>query len=346
MRADLVERLLGVPPGYPSWRVADLAGRAGILPTWLSTASLRGVELSPAARSQLDRVRDRVLELHRVGAEQADAHGLTIIKGPRIARYFPPGVLRQSGDVDLVAPDEESLWDCVLDLAGRYGAVAQGVSVLSGPLDMQVCVTMKWPAAEPHLDRPLGADVSTVAFAGDLTSVPCRAEAPPEDDLCGLFAVAEERFQRRFRVKDLLDFLVLSDVVEERLGDATADVVGARADALCLAPELRALVRKAARRVTLSSCWQKVLDELGSLAALEKRRRRAGRPGVPRLRYGFPLDTVPYERRRVEVHRSHDFDLAATPLGTCLLVDDPVIAEERLREAVDRAGRIATRERR
>ncbi|MFI6291527.1 hypothetical protein ACIBEJ_08045 [Nonomuraea sp. NPDC050790] len=314
-----------------------MAAKAGILATWLSSAQARDIELTRAATEYLERTRRRVAELARVGDEQAAAHGLTVLKGRRIAAHMPGWMLRQSGDVDLVAPGEEALWACVLDLSARYDAVPQGVSVMDGEFGRHVCVAMKWPAEEPHLDKPMGADIATCAFSGDLKGVPVRTVPPEHDDLCGLFAVAEERFQRKFRIKDLLDFAVLAELAERRLGDALVGVVLEHVEALALAPELRALIRKADPWSPVSPRWRATLDELGPAAKAEKARRRPGRAGVARLRFGFPLDTVPSREPRVTVHRGPRADVATTPIGACLLVADPVLTEDVVAEALGHA---------
>lgn len=337
---DVVDRLLGVPP-EPWWQLADQAQRARILATWLSSLVARDIPISGAAEAYLDRHRRRVAELHRVGADLADRHAVTVIKGPRIARYLPPPLVRQSGDVDLVAPDESSLWRCVLDLRDRLGAVPQGVSVLDSPAGLHIGVAMKWAAEEPFLDKPMGADVTTCAFSGDFKGVPIRVEPLADDDLCGLFAVAEERFQRKYRIKDLLDLLVLAEALEDRLGDGLAEVVCAHAVDLALAPELRQLIGKTNTWVPVSERWQDVLEALRPLAQEERARRRPDREGMHRLRFGYLLDTRASADLAVTVRRREDGDVATTPVGTCLLTDRLVLREDVLAEAVDYARSLA-----
>jgi hypothetical protein len=332
-----VDKLLGAPPGHPSWRVAAIATRQRALATWLSSAQGRGMRLTPDELSYLDRTRRRVVELHRVGEEMAAAHGLRVIKGPRIAAYMPPGLLRHSGDADLVAPDERSLWACVLDLRARYGAVPQSISVLDAPGSRHVLVVLKWPAEQAHLDKPMGADIATYTFVGDFRVVPVRVAPPAEDDLAGLFCVAEERFQRRYRVKDLLDLLVLADALEQRLGDRLTATVCALADSLTLAPELGQLVAKADEWAGVSEAWQQTLVALRPLAREEKARRRPGRAGVHRLRNGMPLDSRPGPTDSITVHRRDGGDVARTPVGSCLLVRRPVITEESWEQATEYA---------
>lgn len=337
-----VDTLLGAAPGTPSWQVAAIAGRQRALATWLSTAAARGIPLSPAELSYLDRIRRRVTELHRVGEEMAAAHGLRVIKGPRIARHMPPGLLRQSGDADLVAPDESALWACVLDLRDRYDAVPQSITLLETPRRRHVLVVMKWPAEHAHLDKPMGADIATYSLVGDFDVVPIRVDLPADDDLAGLFCVAEERFQRKYRVKDLLDLLALAEVLERRLGDRLTETVCAAADSLALAPELRRLVGKAADWAGISEAWQETLAALRPLARAEKARRRPGRAGVPRLRYGMPLDDRPGPASSITVHPRVDGDVAQTPLGSCLLPGRSVITEECWARATEFARGLST----
>ncbi len=337
----VVDDLLGVPPGYPAWWVADMARRARALPTWLSTAVARGVELTAAARDLLDRERARVAVLHSTALEMARAHRVTVIKGVRIAAHMPAGMLRQSGDVDLVAEDEAAMWSCVRDLAKRLGAVPQGVSVMRGidTTDVQYGVALKWPADEPYLDKPMGADVTTCAFAGDFRGVPIRVTPPDDVDLCSLFAVAEERFQRKYRLKDLLDLLVLARVLEERFGADLPDQVTGLAHALRLAPELARLIGQADEWVPVSPLWEKIKTDLDPLVREEKERRRAivdqGGPGMHRLFFGMPLDDVAASGDRATVIDRPGGDVVTTPIGTCLLVTSPVV------DAEDRAPAVA-----
>lgn len=268
----VVETLLGVPPDYPTWRIADMASRARILPTWLSSVVARGRPISPLAADHLARVERRVAALHKVGDELAAAHGVRVVKGARIAARMPAGLLRNSGDTDVVARDEVALWRCVLDLRERFGAVPQGVNVLRTAESLHLVVAMKWPADEPELDKPMGADISTCAFAGNMVTVPVRPEPPEDTDICSLFAVAEERFQRRFSRKDMLDLVVLADVLDRRFGAGLPALVADTAHELNLAPELAKLLRRTLEWVDLPDIWAQVGSALAPVVAAEKSR--------------------------------------------------------------------------
>jgi hypothetical protein len=274
--------------------------------------------------------------LHALGAQLSAEHGLTVIKGERIARRLPAPLLRQSGDVDLVAPDEAALWRCVLDLRGRYAAVVQGVSVIDRDgRPPHIMVAVKWAAPEPLLDKPMGVDVTTFAYGGDFRAVPLRANLPGDEDLAGLLAVAEERFQRKFRVKDHLDLLTLAPVLERRYGDDLATVVGAAATQWALAPELRRLIAGTHQWVPVSPVWQRTLNALRRPAREEQARRRPGRAGVHRLRFGYPLDEHAVAGDAVRIHARDGGDIAETPVGRCLLTDRLVVDEEQLSAAIE-----------
>lgn len=332
----VVEELLGVPPGYPSWRIADMARKARALPTWLSTAVARGIPISAGARDLLDRERRRVATLHGTAEAMAAAHRVTILKGVRIATRLPAGMLRQSGDVDLVAADEEAMWSCVRDLIERFDAVPQGVSVMRGidSDDVRYGVALKWPAEEAHLDKPMGADVTTCAFAGDFRGVPIRIVPPADDDLCAIVAVAEERFQRRYRLKDLLDLLVLAQVLEARFGDELLDLVPATAYEFCLAPEIVKLIEQADEWVPVSPLWRAIVAALKPIARAEKSLRRSPRSGMHTLRFGMPLDDASAPGNRATLIERAGGDVVTTPVGTCLLVSSPVIDADERAEAV------------
>lgn len=325
---DVVESLLGVPPDYPSWRIADMANRARILPTWLSSVVARGMPISPGASEYLDRVRRRVDTLHSVGAELRTKHAVTVIKGERIASRMPAGLLRNSGDADIVAPDQESLWRCVLDLSENRGAVPQGVNILRTTDALHVVVAMKWPAEEPYLDKPLGADIATCAFCGDTASVPIRVEPLEDDDLCSVFAVAEERFQRKYSRKDMLDLLVLAERLWERFGESLPELVLDPARRLCLAPELRRLINKTSDWVDLPETWLDIAEQLEPLAAEEKAERKSGNRKPPEVLFGFPLDREPSSSPVIELHQFALGEIARTPIGNCLLLAEPNISEE------------------
>ncbi len=338
MDFDIIEHLLGSPPDAPLWQVAATASRKKVLASWLSTVVARDIPISAGAREYLERVRRRVATLHDVGAQVRDRTGVTVIKGERIARHMPPWLLRNSGDADLIAENEQMLWRAVIDVRDSYGAIAQSVSVLRTASEQHFVIAMKWPAEEPLLDKPLGADLATCAFCGDVPAgAPLSTTMSDDEDILALHTVAEERFQRKFSVKDLLDFLVLSRRLDQRLDQALAERIVAETMQVRRTPELLNLIAKTRSWVELGPYWEGIEQALASVAAEEKSRRAERADELPAVYYGYPLDTTPHPGLAAEFHRIDDLDFATTPIGTCLLLS----GEELTLAELERAHQIA-----
>jgi hypothetical protein len=332
---SLTESFLGAPADMADWRVAELAHRKGILATWLSEIEMTGGTLDSGPAEYLARAWRRVQLLHSLGADLATVHDVTLIKGSVIAQHMPVGVLRQSGDVGVVTRDEATLWRVVFDVQLRCDAIVRGLSVLSSvDGDRQLGVWLKWPAEEPYLDKPMGAVVSTCAFTGDLKQVGVRASEIEDGDLLSLFAVAEERFQRKFRVGDLIDLAVLVPALVATYGDGLAETVCGWAAKLCLAPELLQLSRLVTQWWSLPEEWDPVEELLTELSIVECETRRTEARVMHRARYGIALDEVPGTGLHLEIHPAPDCELATTPVGTFLLVPSAAIEEDTYQRGV------------
>lgn len=326
--SGLAAPFLGSPNDMADWRVAELAHRKGILATWLSEIEMTGGALGPGPSEYLARAWRRVQTLHSLGADLATVHDITLIKGSVIARHMPAGVLRQSGDVGVVTHDEATLWRVVFDVQLRCDAIVRGLSVLSAEDgDRHLGVWLKWPAEEPLLDKPMGVVVSTCTFTGDLKQVGVRIADIDDDNLLSVFAVAEERFQRKFRVGDLIDLAVLIPVLIAEYGEGLVDTVTGWAEKLCLAPELLQLSRLVKEWWQLPIEWLGVMDALIDLSTVESERRSTGSRVLHTARYGVALDEVPGSGLRLDVHHLTDCDLATTPVGTFLLVPSSAVDE-------------------
>lgn len=335
----LVTSFLGAAPGQSDWQVAELATRRRVLASWLSEVEAAGGTLDSASAAYLSRIRRRVATLHALGHQLAATHDVTLLKGPVIARHLPPGTLRQSGDVDLVAADEATLWRVVRDVRRQCGAVVRGLSVLRAGSDRQLGVWLKWPAEEPLLDKPMGADVTTCTFAGDLKRVPVRTARIPDADLLSLFAVAEERFQRKFRIKDLVDLAVLAPVLACRYGTDLPELVGDWAARLCLAPELLQLSERVLEWQDLPTEWLTTMRHLEPLSTQEVSARRTPRV-IHTAHYGLPLDDIAADS--LTIHETPAGELATTPAGTFLLVASSTTDQDTYEQALATAKALHT----
>jgi hypothetical protein len=338
-----VDRVLGAVPGEPSWVTAHRASRQRLLPTWLSAIRARGEHLTPEANAFLSRVERRLDGLRRAG-DLAVQHGeVTMIKGPRIAQHFPAGVLRNSGDADLVASDEAALWRAARLVRDAYGAVAQSLAFLrvrgeGVDASPHIVLALKWAAEEPYLDKPMGVDIATCAFSGDFKRVPVRTRLPDDALVRELFTIAEERFQRRFTAKDMFDALVLCEALSRRDSDlpSTVEQVAGEAVDLWLLPQLAGLLKRLKRWVELPLAGSLILRRLAPHVEAEKARRPKF---IATPHFAYPLIDIDNDTLNVTKYISvRGQDFARTPIGVFLLVNDMSMEQEEL-ERAERSAR-------
>lgn len=313
----------------------------------LSVIERAGVAMGPVARAELQRGRERAAHYRALLDEVAAHVHLDVIKGPNVSRYYPDGVFRPQGDLDLVTRDEKDLWT-VARLLARKNPPHVAVSVFGAPRPgvtrvTEVMVTMTWDAKEPLVDPPFKVDLSTAALTGDFGAVPVRRTPPRPGPVGVLLCIAEERLQRPFHVRDALDVSMLSHT-----GMAIPEIV-AEAAAYRLAPELAELLRYSASRVPLPG-----LADLATALAPEverERLRRAAEPGrlgsneaggaVAALAEGRPVHGMllsqASDRTDWETSTMHVFGadaLLLTPLGDYLLVEGALVDPQRYEAAL------------
>ncbi|QHC29535.1 hypothetical protein [Streptomyces sp. HF10] len=185
---------------------------------------------------------------------------------------------------------------------------------------------MWWLGEDPMLDLDRGVEVTTFAYGGlPERGVPLRPELPAEQVYADVLAVAEERFQRDFTLKDVLDLVCVLTSPAAPDPAALARVAAGHA----LAPELEELCLKTTGHPALAPVVPApLLDGLRESARLERARRAAAGPlaEAPRL-YGFQL-TEPLRRGAGETVEDHDLDgvlLRRTPVADLLLVTGELV---------------------
>ncbi|WP_159031264.1 hypothetical protein [Streptomyces acidiscabies] len=335
---EMLYRLLGVED-HESRRELIRRGRqvSPRLPHLLISAAAReGVPLGTGTRDELRRARaraDRYADLY--DAVRAAVPGVRITKGPSVARWYPPDLLRPVGDLDLGCETEDELWRAARTVAERAPVEDIDLALTRHEDRTDVTLALKWPSEDELLDQPHSVELSTVAFPGDLDgTVPPRFALPADQILADLLSLAEERFQRPFTAKDTVDALM---ILTYRPPDPTT--LAEAAEAHLLAPELLellTLVQDGAQTPLDGFC-----TPLRAPAAAERARRDAtSRPhGTPhdtttvdgRLDAGLPVAGLRLNRRRSPVDRAvrHDTDgvsLLRTPLADFLLVCGEVVS--------------------
>ncbi|MBP0451129.1 hypothetical protein J5Y04_16495 [Kitasatospora sp. RG8] len=316
----------------------------------LSVAEADGHTLGSGSRDEVSRARGRIARYEQVAAAAARTGAARVVKGPSLARWYPRPLVRSMCDLDLLVPDEAALWRVVRGIAAEYSPDLLYVSVLArGPV-RDLVATLCWPAPDPLLDADLKIEVATLVHAGDLRHVPVRAGAPTDPGVANLLALAEERFQHPFGVKDAIDVAVLLGSPD---APDPAEVVAAAREYL-LAPELLELVEYAcARPRLLTEPAPALMEPLRDAARAETERRAGSTPVTPadgdgdgdgdvrrRMALGLPVHGLHLrdaDHPGRQVARIEDFDsgvLLRAPVADFLLVGQELVDEQLYRAAL------------
>ncbi|MFJ3234653.1 hypothetical protein [Streptomyces sp. NPDC086787] len=347
---DLLYELLGIER---HWEPIVLlrnarAVRGHLPPLVLSVAQQSGAAMGPGSLAELDRMRRRAATYEAIADELTLIPGARVLKGPSLAARYPRGVLRPLGDLDVVVPDEARLWQAASRVFAARPIDGIDITVLGAAGRRHTALALRWPSEDPMLDPELKVEISTFAYPGQSDTVPLRVETPAEQVHADLLALAEERFQRPFTVKDMLDLAVVltsSDL------PPCADIARA-AERFRLAPELLELCEATSGIEALAPAVPEELTRaLRDLVPAEQERRRAGDPGgqnsgnssptVPhagagtvreRLASGQPVHGMLLEKTAAPGPGTEavteEFSagtLLRTPLGVFLLVDGEIV---------------------
>jgi hypothetical protein len=192
---------------------------------------------------------------------------------------------------------------------------------------------LEWPSHDPALDFNLAVDIQTAAFGGNLGPTGVQDNLPADEATADLLALAEERFQRPFHARDIVDTIALSQT-GVFCDQSLPDVVGSYR----LAPEVIELLALTRTHYKLKVAPD--VDRALAVAATRETERRAegGHAGEPepdvarRLGTDFPiygmlLRRVP-RRHDMATSRIHWFSggqLLITPVADYLLVATPLV---------------------
>lgn len=347
LHLPLLYRLLDVDPEEPVRRLVQKArvSRSMLAALVLSVAERDGHRLGTGAADEVRRARGRADEYQRLAAE-LDEPGVRSVKGLGIARHYPAGLVRPSVDLDLIVPDEDQLWRLAARLRASRDVQEITVTVLRYAGARHLAVGFKWPSEDPLLDPDHCVELGTLAYEGDLDAVPPRPGFPEEQALTDLLALAEERFQRPFDVKDMLDLAVL-------VGGGNVDLSAAvhTATEFRLAPELREACLLAAAQLA-DPTFDRLAEMLSAPATRERQRRQPGvvgetlrrqvrellgadsAPGAPMLG-GLPLPSTTADPPAKATYRGIAGGVVLScPLGDFLLTNQQLVSEELYDSAV------------
>jgi hypothetical protein len=295
----------------------------------LSVAKLEGHQLGSGSGNELQRALARAADYDNLCAAIAPITPFQVVKGPQLARRYPDGARRPVGDLDVVVPDQASLWRAAYEVIARRPTDNVDFSLFGAGY---IVLTVTWAPEDPILDEDLSTEISNAALPGEFHAVPVRAALPDDDWTAALIALAEERLQRPFDAKDAIDLVTLAS---DAPGDAepAAEVI----DAYSLSPEVVELLDFAREKTGLDKLAN-LADALRGRAAAETARRATLAPMVQstdvetRLALGQPVHGMLLRRHTDRAdwaeYRMHRFDggiLALTPVADYLLVSGAVV---------------------
>ncbi|MGW3957411.1 hypothetical protein ACWEKM_42515 [Streptomyces sp. NPDC004752] len=351
---DLLYELLDVERHWAPFTLLRNArtARGHLPPLVLSVARGEGAEMGPGSLAELDRMERRAALYRAIARDLTGSPGTRVLKGPSLAARYTRGVLRPLGDLDVVVPDEPSLWRAAAQVLADRPVTRIDLTVLHAAGTRHTAVALCWPSEDPMIDPELKVEISTFAYPGDSEDVPLRAGTPPEQVLADLLALAEERFQRPFTVKDVLDVaMVLTSPDLPPL----ANVVDAT-DRFRLTPELLELCRAVQAVESLAhTVPDALIGALERTAPAEHRRRAQPRPpatpaGTVRERLDAGLPAHGLLLRRADTPEAgtravvEDFSagtLLRTPIGDFLLVDGEIVDPDLYEAALAAVGEMA-----
>ncbi|NKI44159.1 nucleotidyltransferase family protein [Streptomyces physcomitrii] len=228
----------------PSWMaVFRYASRHKLRIVLASALLTEGYPLTPGLayevsfwREQEQRYGGLVGELTRAVPE------LRRMKGPEIGRLYPPGWLRDSTDVDLVARTPRQVWEAAGHLRDQ-GWQPDSLAFQGTERGVDVALNM----VRPSHDELLLDHQAVELVSMETTGRPWRVRPvsdPPGVRRTGparqLLALLEEGFERDWRARDLLDAsLLLVEITEEGVPALAREV-----DALGLGRQWHTLTRR------------------------------------------------------------------------------------------------------
>lgn len=321
---------------YEMFRAAD-AVHQGIGILLLSVVDCSGdLPLSPAAKAVLDRQRRR-LHLLDSYADTAlmDAPTGRVVKGSTIRRTYETGLCRSQTDVDLVFSNPSDLWHAAVRLQ-RTDEFDDPKLVVIGSDLTKVCLQFSRPAPDVFFDKPILVELAPTPFYGDGGSVRTRYDLPSDPLLLSFMAICEERFQRKFHMRDGLDMnRLVSALSKEMPSWEEACVENARV--LRLAPELLELWEYA-RSMSLAADPPTELRHLADMEAQSRGEKDTALlpPDLRGLFVGGAINEDPESFTVIGTRGSKR--AVRTPVGCFILTESDTVTEDEVRWAREIAG--------
>lgn len=214
----------------PSVLLEAARGKSRGVATLLSWWELQGRPLPTALAAELECHRDRLARyascLERV---QVVEPRLIAAKGPIAWRLYPPGLVRQTSDLDIILPSAAGLWAVTAQLlSDGWSTEALWLWKLDGAVHFHLM--LKRPHRQPMLMARDKVELNTISYQGDHVKREPRTRTwddrlPSASDW--LHWLTEELAERPLRMRDIFDLSVVIRAAEE--GDPDVFVADAAA---------------------------------------------------------------------------------------------------------------------
>lgn len=264
-------QLLGVPTAEPHQlvRAASLAHPQFDV-TVMVSAIREGRQAGAVTQAAVASLRERLTTYDQFTSQVGEVAHVRVLKGARMARHYPPWSIRQSVDVDLLLPDDQSVWLAAESLLGVLPHAEVDVTTVARGDRNSVYISLMWQAADPLCERPMRAELASAALPVDTGRGGCDW-VPVDDPVDDLLLLLLESRERELSARDALDAIMLVTSVELTWSGLFRGVAE-----LGLVPAYRALSEAVAPWVTLP-------------------------PLASSARYGWPVDPDPSPRPKPSI---------------------------------------------
>jgi hypothetical protein len=240
------------------------------VPTWLSALAATGIQLPPRLAAEVAESRERTALLgDLLAALRGRFPSATAVKGTAVAAGYPPSLARHMNDIDLVVPDDPTLWQLADYLRTEHGlSVVKSLVRIPLPDGPALLVSLEaWP--DGPLRQRVNVEIASAGWIGNGADVPGRhpllaARYGPVEHLAMIVA---ERLEGALSPKEIVDAAVLGAQLDRAEARRLVELV----TELQVLPEYRELHERVA-----AAGFRTGLLEVPAAAARAQRQRRRG----------------------------------------------------------------------
>lgn len=251
---ELLAELMDLPDA-PAYQLFRRAREHKLFRTLADCWSREERPLSPVIEVEADYHRRQGRRALETQERLARVAAVAPVKGARIARLYPDGIGRQSGDVDFIAESPAAAWAAAVALLDE-GWELTAVMLRAIGKDVHPFLQLECAYEEDPIMRADAVEITSVPLWGNVLTVKAQTQGGADVADAGLdldlLMVVAEGLERDFGPRDLLDTALigqaLTAVEREKFHHRLADTQ--------LWPEWRMLYEEVSRRPSLAPSLQ------------------------------------------------------------------------------------------